>query len=92
MYGVKSIFPGSARGVPRKPDPTGALEIAREMDVPPSEFLYLGDTGTDMRTAVNAGMFPLGVLWGFRPEAELRQHGAAETISRPIELLTFVAG
>ncbi len=83
---------GQRDGIPLKPDPAGALEAARSLNAEPREVLYVGDTGTDMSTAVNAGMFPLGVLWGFRPEAELREHGAVETISRPIELLTFVAG
>lgn len=83
---------GQRDGIPLKPAPRGALEAARSLKAEPREVLYVGDTGTDMRTAVNAGMFPVGVLWGFRPEAELREHGAAETISRPIELLTFVAG
>ena len=83
---------GQRNGIPLKPDPAGALEAARCLNAEPREVLYVGDTGTDMSTAVNAGMFPLGVLWGFRPEAELREHGAAETISRPIDLLTFIAG
>ena len=83
---------GQRDGIPLKPDPQGALQAARSLNAEPREVLYVGDTGTDMSTAVNAGMFPVGVLWGFRPEAELREHGAAETISRPIELLTFVAG
>jgi phosphoglycolate phosphatase-like HAD superfamily hydrolase len=28
--------------------------------------LYLGDTAIDMKTTVSAGMFHVGVLWGFR--------------------------
>ena len=58
-------------GIPLKPDPTGALEISRRLGIPPGEFIFVGDTGTDMETAVRAGIFPLGVLWGFRPEKEL---------------------
>ena len=48
-------------GVPTKPNPESALSIARQMNVPPSAFLYLGDTNTDMETAVAAKMFPVGV-------------------------------
>ena len=83
---------GQRDGIPLKPDPGGALQAARSLNAESREVLYVGDTGTDMKTAVNAGMFPLGVLWGFRPEAELREHGAAELISEPSELLKFVAG
>ena len=82
---------GQRDGIPLKPDPGGAFQAARSLNAEPQDVLYVGDTGTDMKTAVNAGMFPLGVLWGFRPEAELREHGAVELISKPSELLKFVA-
>ncbi len=81
---------GQREGIPLKPDPCGALEVARSLNAAPRDVLYVGDTGTDMKTAVNAGMFPLGVLWGFRPGAELREHGAAELISEASEVLKFV--
>ena len=76
---VRQYFPGydfaavlvEGEGIPLKPDPTGALEISRRLGIPPGEFIFVGDTGTDMETAVRAGIFPLGVLWGFRPEKEL---------------------
>jgi len=78
---------GQLPGVPVKPDPTAALEIARELGVAPEEFLYLGDTDVDMRCAVNAGMQPVGVLWGFREAQELLDGGAQLLIDHPIELL-----
>ena len=81
---------GEGEGIPLKPDPTGALEIARRLSIPPGEFIFVGDTGTDMETAVRAGMFPLGVLWGFRPEKELVESGAADTIAHPIDVLRFM--
>jgi phosphoglycolate phosphatase len=45
-----------------------------------------------MRTAVAAGMFPVGVLWGFRDEAELRAAGARVLASRPERLLELLDG
>ena len=74
-----------------KPDPSGPREIARRLDIPSQEFLYLGDSDVDMRTAVHANMFPVGAMWGFRSERELRESGAVEVISRPTELLKFVS-
>ena len=62
---------GQREGVPRKPNPAGMLEICRQLGLPAEVFLYLGDTATDMKTAVAAGCFPVGVLWGFRTEEEL---------------------
>lgn len=72
---------------PRKPDPAGALEIASSWQLPPSQILYLGDSGTDMQTAVAAGMFPLGVLWGYRDEPELAAAGARALLEHPGDLL-----
>lgn len=78
---------GQREGVPVKPDPAGALEIAERLGVRPEECLFLGDSGVDMATGRNAGMKPVGALWGFRSEAELRENGAAAVISEPGELL-----
>ncbi|MBR4033748.1 MAG: HAD family hydrolase, partial [Clostridia bacterium] len=77
-------------GVPVKPDPTGALAVARAMDVPPDEVLYLGDTSTDMQCALNAGMYPVGALWGFRTAQELEESGAAVLAAHPADVLTQI--
>ena len=81
---------GQRKGYPIKPDPTVPYEIAGMLNSPPEQVLYLGDSDADMYTAVNAGMLPVGALWGFRPGEELRDAGAAALISRPTELLKFV--
>jgi phosphoglycolate phosphatase len=73
-----------------KPDPGSALTICRELAIAPEHWLYVGDTGVDMQTAVGAGMFPVGVLWGFREEPELRQNGAQAVIADPKELLELL--
>jgi phosphoglycolate phosphatase len=81
---------GQLPGVPLKPDPTAALDIARQLDVPAPEWLYLGDTNTDMRTAGAAGMFPVGVLWGFRDREELLESGARALVEQPEQILTLL--
>jgi len=81
---------GQRDSVPRKPDPQGAVETAKKMSILPSRFLYLGDTGIDMKTAVSAGMFPVGVLWGFRPLKELMENGARAVIGEPMALLDII--
>ncbi len=72
---------------PRKPDPSGALEIAARLAVDPGEFLFLGDTATDMQTAVAAKMFPVGALWGFRTSEELLANGARAVIERGTDMI-----
>jgi phosphoglycolate phosphatase len=96
---VREYFPqfpfeavlGQRDGTPRKPDPAGAREIAATMDLAPDRFLYLGDTAVDMQTALAAGMFPVGALWGFRPLSELLSGGARVVIERPAALLQWFA-
>ncbi len=78
---------GAGPSLPKKPDPAGAREVARRLVVAPGEFLYLGDTNTDMQTAVAAGMFAVGVLWGFRSADELTANGAKVLLKKPLDLL-----
>ena len=85
---VFDVVFGQRDSIPRKPNPQGALETAKIMSIPPSHFLYLGDTAIDMKTAVSAGMFPVGVLWGFRPLAELEENGACAVIEDPATLFS----
>jgi phosphoglycolate phosphatase len=81
---------GGQPSLPHKPDPAGALAISRQMGLAPQQFLYLGDTNTDMQTAVAAGMFPLGATWGFRTPDELLRFGAKALLATPLELLDFL--
>ena len=81
---------GQREAFPLKPDPAGALEVAKRLNIPPPEFLYLGDSAVDMKTAIAAGMFPVGVLWGFRPAQELEKNGAQALIERPSEVLNLL--
>lgn len=77
---------GARPSVPKKPDPVAAIEIAEYLSISPKEFLYLGDTKTDMETAVGAGMYPVGALWGFRAKEELLEGGAKTVIDHPPDL------
>ena len=81
---------GQRDSVPLKPDPHSALEVAEKLTIPPANFLYLGDTAVDMKTAVSAGMFPVGVLWGFRTLKELKESGARAIIDEPLKVLDIL--
>ncbi|MGE5343126.1 MAG: HAD family hydrolase [Candidatus Omnitrophota bacterium] len=81
---------GSRSGVPLKPDPFAPLEMAGMMSTRPEEIVFMGDSGIDMQTGVNAGMFPVGVLWGLREIDELRACGARQLIAHPADLLPIV--
>jgi phosphoglycolate phosphatase len=81
------VVMGHQIGTAHKPDPEGALLVARMLGEVPSKILYVGDSGIDMLTATRAGMYPLGVLWGFRPESELLEFGAKGLVRRPEEII-----
>jgi phosphoglycolate phosphatase len=77
---------GHSAAFPRKPDPSSAHWMASQWDIESSRIAYVGDTNTDMKTAVGARFFAIGVSWGFRPESELREHGAIEVVHSPQQL------
>ena len=67
-----------------------AIQIAQQLQVEPKYVLYLGDTGTDMQTARDSGMFALGALWGFRAAEELMVNGAKALVAHPVEVLQLL--
>lgn len=81
---------GARPGVPVKPDPQAALEIAGLLQLQPDQIMYVGDTSVDMKTANAAGMFAVGVAWGFRELDELNRNGAKAIARVPSDLLQLL--
>jgi len=81
-----AVVRGALPGGPLKPDPAGALAIIGELGIAADRWVYVGDTRVDMQTGKRAGLFTVGVTWGFRDEAELREHGADAIVHEPTEL------
>lgn len=92
---VKRFFPGISftsvlgqrDGIPVKPSPEILNEIVSAAGVLKSETLYIGDSGIDAQTAINANIQFTGVLWGFRPRQELEEAGAENFVEKPEEIL-----
>ena len=84
---VFDVIQGLKPGMKRKPNPDGAWKIADALMVKPKDCMYVGDTNTDMQTGKAAGMYTIGVLWGFRDRKELEENHADRIISHPRELL-----
>jgi phosphoglycolate phosphatase len=95
---VKQYFPninfveilGQREGINVKPDPTIVFDILKKANVSREETLYVGDSGVDMQTAINAGVDAVGVTWGFRPRAELENFQPMGLIDKAEELLEFI--
>ena len=81
---------GQKAGIPKKPDPTGARRIMRRFRLAAEHVVYVGDSGVDMKTAVNAGIYPVGSVWGFRSAEELSEAGARTLIHAPPDLLRLL--
>jgi phosphoglycolate phosphatase len=81
---------GQTEKIPRKPSPAGALFLAEKFREDPKDCLYIGDTGTDMRTGKAAGMKTAGVLWGFRDKEELMENHADVLVQSPAKILSLL--
>ena len=77
---------GEQTDVPRKPDPTGLLQILARLGVAPNEGLYLGDSPEDAITAQNAGVDFVAVTWGYRSLEQLCAAGTKCWINHPSEI------
>lgn len=77
---------GARPGTPIKPAPDAALEMAGGWGLSPGAVVFVGDTSTDILTAVHAGMRSVGVTWGFRGREELEANGATWVVDRPEEI------
>lgn len=94
---IEYFFPGKTDvvfgehvGVPRKPDPTSCRMVMQQLSVQPEQVLYVGDSGTDMQTAKNAGLYAVGVTWGFRSKEVLLEYGADVLVHRPEQILQIL--
>jgi len=85
-----TVILGGSERFPHKPEPDSALYLAEQMKTDPCEVLFIGDSDVDIKTAINAKMFPLGVTWGYRPESLLIESGAKKIVHDPGEILDFI--
>ena len=85
-----TIMRGRLPGVPLKPDPTAAINIARELQLDHAEFRYLGDTPVDCACCLAAGMNFIGVTYGFRTGEEIAAAGAKVLVDTPQEALDII--
>lgn len=90
LPGELGITVGTLPNQPTKPDPYLSRKIADMLGVATAECLMIGDSDVDIRTAQNAGMTHIGVSWGYRSEAFLRENGATLIASTPEQLYTII--
>ena len=81
---------GQREGIPTKPVPVVVREILKIADMTSTDTLYVGDSGVDMQTAINAGVTSCGVTWGFRPRTELEAFHPDYIVERAEEIARIV--
>jgi phosphoglycolate phosphatase len=81
---------GQRAGIPHKPDPAGALEIAGSLLLPAANCIVIGDSTMDIETAGNAGMRAIAVTWGFHDRERLVAAGANFIADNPPGLLKIL--
>ena len=86
-----SVAIGESDSVRKKPAPDSVFEALRQLGSMKENALYAGDSETDVRTAGNAGLKFVGVLWGFRSREILESEGADLLIQSPLELLKLIS-
>ncbi len=53
----------------KKPDPEGARRLADENGIKPEQTAIVGDSHVDIETGRNAGLWTIGVSYGFAPHS-----------------------
>ena len=75
---------GEAADCPRKPAPDMVFRACQAIGA--DTCVYVGDSEVDVRTAKNAGVPCLSVLWGFRDREEIEAEGGAHFCEKTEEL------
>lgn len=91
---TRALFPkihfgavlGQRDGIPHKPHPAGAFQIASILGAAPENCRMIGDSTIDMETAANADMKPIAVTWGYHDRSRLIAAGAENVIDHPSDL------
>ncbi|WP_072543313.1 HAD family hydrolase [Bacteroides mediterraneensis] len=81
---------GQRDNVPTKPDPQVVNEIIQMAGVSKEEVVYIGDSGVDMQTGLNAGVTTIGACWGFRPKSELEEFHPDLLAEKPEDISHFL--
>lgn len=88
LPGYFDVLHGESEGIPRKPDPTGLLRTINELGSTPEQTVFVGDSpSTDIATAKAAGVFSVGVTWGYHTRDVLEASHADLVIDDPSRLL-----
>lgn len=87
-----SLVSGQRTGIKDKPAPDAAEMIIQLMGLKKKEVIFVGDSGTDIMTGKNTGLFTVGVTWGYRDRSVLEDNGADLIVDDPAEIVRYIKG
>ena len=74
---------------PAKPDPHSLWDLIDRLYLEKQHCIFTGDTEIDVNTANNAGIYSVGVTWGYQSAEGLIKYSPGALISAPGELLPY---
>ena len=77
---------GQREGVKTKPDKEPVEIVLKALNVSKKDAVYVGDSEVDALTAINADLYGISVLWGFREKSLLIETGAVNFAENASEL------
>jgi phosphoglycolate phosphatase len=75
----------------KKPEPEGARKLLEESGVQPEHAVIVGDSHVDVRTGRNAGLWTVGVTYGFAPHT-LKEEAPDMLVDSAWQLGSFLSG
>ncbi len=77
-------------GYPHKPNPASTEYVLSQLGITKEEALFVGDSNIDIETSLNAGIYPVGVCWGYRSPEFLIECGAKKIVSSMLDLFDII--
>ena len=87
-YNMKVI--GAEGGFPRKPNPDSSLHMLNHFNCSSSNALFIGDSIVDIKTAQNADISSVGVLWGNGTKEDFKKQKSDFILEKPQDLLNII--
>lgn len=94
---IEELFPnifdvvmGTSPKFLRKPSPEMVLEILRILKIKKENTIYIGDTEIDLKTAINANIKKIAVLYGFRKKSDLISYNPEYFVKETKEIIKIV--
>lgn len=73
-----------------KPSPNEVIRILKDFNASAKNSYLVGDGETDVLMALNAGITPIGALWGNRTKEQLAGVGAKIFAEKPMDVIDII--